>query len=368
MTTTIIAGQAASFTVAVAQNGAAVAIDAGATVTGQLFAADGKTALAAPKTLSSGSPANWAAGVVALSFTNLETAGLPLGEAVLTVTATNPVTVKRFRVLIQSAAATAPVASQLFIRDIIVDELRADRLVLAAGLLPGVAISDDFLWQKVLAAESEVAHALRVPLVPTRFFPGQPTQAQIDALAGMPWAIDPGYDYRADSFWGDAWGFLKLRNKPLVSIETMTLVYPAPAVGLFTIPADWIRTDNRYATVQLVPSAVTASVPLASMIAQAIAGGRTIPFMMQIVYTAGLNAAADYPELLDVIKQLAALKVAEASFPATSGSISADGLSQSSSVDMASYRDVIDTALYGPKGSEGGLMTAIHGVRSVVLG
>ena len=46
-----------------------------------------------------------------------------------------------------------------------------------------------------------------------------------------------------------------------------------------------------------------------------------------------------------------------------SGSISADGLSQSLSVDVAKYYESIDLAIDGPKGGHGGLMSAIHGIR-----
>jgi len=51
-----------------------------------------------------------------------------------------------------------------------------------------------------------------------------------------------------------------------------------------------------------------------------------------------------------------------------SASISADGLSQSLSVDMEKYRGAIEATLFGPKGSNGGLMTAIHGIRLGMLG
>ena len=64
----------------------------------------------------------------------------------------------------------------------------------------------------------------------------------------------------------------------------------------------------------------------------------------------------------------AVLKILEDSFLPQSGSISADGLSQSLSVDMEKYHDMIDRTLNGGKGSNGGLMTAIHGVRIGVLG
>jgi hypothetical protein len=62
------------------------------------------------------------------------------------------------------------------------------------------------------------------------------------------------------------------------------------------------------------------------------------------------------------------LKVIEDGFLPSSGSISADGLSQSLSMDMEKYRDMISTTLFGPKGSNGGLLTAIHGIKLFTMG
>jgi hypothetical protein len=61
------------------------------------------------------------------------------------------------------------------------------------------------------------------------------------------------------------------------------------------------------------------------------------------------------------------LKVIDDGFLPQSGSISADGLSQSLSVDMDKYHDAIGRTLNGGKGSNGGLMTAIHGIRVGVV-
>ncbi len=102
---------------------------------------------------------------------------------------------------------------------------------------------------------------------------------------------------------------------------------------------------------------------------QALSGGRLIPFMIQLRYTSGLqNVFRDWPDLIDVIKKKAVLGIIKDSFLPSSGSISADGLSQSSSIDTGMYDDMIDLAIDGPKGSNGGLMTAIHGVRFSILG
>jgi hypothetical protein len=95
-----------------------------------------------------------------------------------------------------------------------------------------------------------------------------------------------------------------------------------------------------------------------------LSAGRTIPSMVHLTYTAGLtDVSTKYPELIDAIKKKAVLKIIGDAFFPQSGSISADGLSESMSVDIDKYAASIDQILNGSSGSNGGLMAAIHGVR-----
>lgn len=365
--TTILAGQAAQFTVTVQANGAPVAIGSASTVTVQLFSADGASSLgAAIPVQSTDDGANWAAGVVGVALDAATTGALPLGSAMLVVSSSSPACVKRFKLGVESVSA--PVHSSLFVKDFVVDELRADRLVAAAStFLAGVTLSDDYLWEKVRAAESEIAHALRVPLVPTKFFPNDPSPDQLASIGAMPWAIDPAYDYEPGMFYGEEWGFIVMRQKPLVSIDSMIFAYPSMTDGFVTIPQDWIRIDRKYGHLRLVPASPAVFTTMNAFIMTALAGARSVPFMIQIEYTAGLaDAYRDYPELIDVIKKRAVLKLIEDSFAPQSGSISADGLSQSVSADMNAYRETIDHVLNGDSGSNGGLMAKIHGIRLMV--
>jgi hypothetical protein len=291
------------------------------------------------------------------------------GEAVLVIRSTAPAIVKRFRLLVESAGSFE--RSVLLVKDIAVERLRRDSLMIAAaGAFPSVPVTDDYLWEKLRAAESEMAHDLRVPLAPTAFFPDTPTPEQIAALGGQPWGIDPGYDYHPSDFqFNDKWGMIKLRNKPLHSVSRIRFAYPGGPTAHYDLPLDWLRMDKKYAMVQFVPSSTAFAAPLNAFVMQAIGNGRIIPLAIQMTYVAGLdNVAANYPELLDAIMKKAVLKIIEDAFRPQSGSISADGLSQSLSVDMDKYHDSIDRILNGGKGSNGGLMTAIHGVRVGVMG
>lgn len=371
MTATIIVGQAENLSATIQVNGAPLAIDIGAAVNAVLKSIDGQTTLAPSRVCDhTATGADWPNGVVIAAFTALETSGLTAGPPDVMLVISGPGFIKRFRVHVESLG-TIP-RSLLFIKDIIVDELRADRLVLLSqNFFPGTVLSDDFLWGKIQAAESEMARTLRVPLVPTQFFPNPPTLDQIAAVpTGMPYAVDPAYDYDSDFFTGEKWGFLVLRKKPVVGNPSLIrFVYPAPSIGFYDIPGDWVRIDRKYAHIRFVPASSPFVAPLNAFILQALGGGRSIPFAIEVSYVAGLTNVWDtYPELVDAIKKMAILKIVEDGFLPQSGSISADGLSQSVSVDLKMYRDEINNIVNGPPGANGGLMTAIHGIRTSALG
>lgn len=251
--------------------------------------------------------------------------------------------------------------------------LRADRLVLLASSLGfnAAALTDDYLYGKLLAAEAKAQRDLRVFFAPTVMIPEEAAQAEIDALeaAGTRYAQEAAYDYDPGFFHGESWGFIQTRQKPLISVQSIKLVYPMPTQSVFDVPADWIRLDRRYGHIRLVPGTMQFSAPLAVFVMPALGGGRFVPNMIQVRYTAGLrNAAADYPDLLDLVYKMAAVGIIEDAMMPSSGSISADGLSQSLSVDISKYQDVIDRLMNGPPGSNGGLRTAIHGVTLGFIG
>lgn len=363
--TTIIRNQAASPTFTLRSDGQPVAIAAGSSVTAQLFNIVTGAPLFTPAKVID--PAyGWEEGAVTVPLTSDDTAAAPVPEAMLVVLVDGKP--YRFRVLVE-ASATAVTRSALFIRDFVVDEIRADRLyALANNQLPTTATTDDYIWSKVLAAESDISHTLRVRLAPTAFFPLPPTQEQIDALNGMPWAEDPAYDYDPEMFGSERWGFIQARNYPLISVQGLRYAYPTAEQTAYQIPLEWLKMDKKYGQIRIVPTGHGSTVLLNSYLLQLLGAGRHIPHMLQLTYVAGLaDAARDYPELLDAIKKLAVVKIIEDNCVPQSGSISGDGLSQSFSSDVSKYHDTVDRILNGPPGANGGLMAAIHGVRMGVV-
>lgn len=364
MSITVIAGTDSSVSVHVMLNGNPLPLSG--SVNARVFTMDGKTELMSSIVADSAHPdANWPTGLIAVTIPGTLSAAFQVGEVMLVLTGTFGI--KRFKLIVETLFA--PTRTSLFVKDIIVNELRQDRLMAAAaGVLQDVIVSDDYLWEKVRAAESEISHMLRVPLVPTRFFPEPPTQEQIDELDGMAWAIDPAYDYSPDMFRFENWGYFITRQRPIVDIIEMRFAYPSRKTGFFSVPNDWIRIDARYGHVRLVPASPALYFTMDSFIMTALNGSRSIPFMIQLTYTAGLTDVSNtYPELLDAIKKKAVLKVVADAFLPQSGSISADGLSESVSVDVSKYHDSVEHIINGPAGSNGGLMSKIHGIRMMVM-
>lgn len=238
----------------------------------------------------------------------------------------------------------------------------SDRLVLVAQTwFPGVTLSPAFVLTKLQAAERDAARRLRCYLEPTEIFPDPPTQEQIDELGGKPYGEEPGYDYDPDFFRDEKWGLLILRQRPVIQVKAMEFAYPTPGQTVFKVPDAWIRVDRKYGHVRLVPAASAFSAPLSAFVMQTLGGGRTIPHMIRVRYTAGLqNAKQEHPDLVDVVTKMAVLKILQDTFMPTSSSISADGLSQSLSGDLKLYMDVVDHQIDI-------LRDEIHGVRLVVV-
>jgi hypothetical protein len=251
-----------------------------------------------------------------------------------------------------------------------VKTVREDRLMVAAASHPELArLSDASILRKLKIAEKEVARKLKVRLEPTVIFPYEPSEAEIAALDGKLWDEEPGYDYDAGFFWADSWGFLVLNERPTISVDWVRFGYPSPQNTFYDIPKAWLRLDKKAGQVRLVPVGQTFTAPLNAFMMQVMGGGRSVPYMLQVKYTAGLkDVKEEWPDLVDVIMKSAVLSLIKDAFKPQSGSISADGLSQSLSVDVGKYGETIEEALFGPKGSNGGFWTAIHGLPNTVGG
>jgi len=361
---TIIAGSDATLPITILTDGNPIPVSGD--INAAIYTINGRTVLIGAQLVDpAAAGANFSAGVVVVSLSADQTSPLVPGDVMLVMTGSFGI--RRYRMVVETLEM--PTRTSLFIKDIVVDEMRNEQLMAAAaGVLQDVVITDSYIWSKVRAAESEISHRLRVPLVPTHFFPLPPTPDQVAALDGMAWQDEVGYDYNPDMFERDKWGFIVTRQRPIISIVKLRFSMPSAAASYFDIPPDWIRIDARYGHLRILPT-TNASLITTSIIGMtALSWHSVIPAMIQLEYIAGLTDVEDtYPELLDCIKKLAVCKIVEEAFLPQSGSISADGLAQSLSVDVGKYHDVIDLIIDGPAGSNGGLQSKINGIRTMVI-
>lgn len=261
----------------------------------------------------------------------------------------------------------APVT--IFNRKTDIQILRNDRLMaVARRYYPKVALSDEYLWDKLLATETDVARQLRTFLQPTMCLPIWATPEELaaytDASPPVPVYQEPGYDYTPDLYSGPRWGFIEVRHRPIISITSISFTYPTPSDTLYTFPNDWIRPDLKYGVINLVPSQTAVQgVTLNAFVLSAFSGGLTVPLTLQIRYMAGLQNVRNgdnYRDLVDLIFKATSLSILEEQFIPQSGSASVDGLSQSLSLDMDKYRDMIEVRV-------GRLRRSIHGIRMVAF-
>ncbi|HET8550861.1 MAG TPA: hypothetical protein VFM97_00105 [Gammaproteobacteria bacterium] len=241
-----------------------------------------------------------------------------------------------------------------------VQEMRGDRLVAAAATyFPDANLSDDYIYNKVLAAEADAEHRLRVYFEPVEMVPEgwDPAVTQQYDDDGIRWEEEPAYDWDPDFFRASQWGFIATRNRPIIAVHEFRFVYPSTYESMYEFPINWIKLDKKYGHIRVVPTGNTTTLPLNAWLLSVFSGGRMVPHMVQIKYTAGLkNAARDYPDLIDLIKRMAVLRILEDQFIPTSGSMSVDGISQSLSTDTQKYKDIADKRLKT-------LRDQIHGIR-----
>lgn len=242
--------------------------------------------------------------------------------------------------------------------------MRADRLTMLASSLLGsdFSPSEPYVWAKLMAAEKDAERRLRVFFEPVTVFAYEPSDAELAALNGARYVEESAYDYEPGIWGSEDWGYLVLRKSPVIAVDSVVFAYPAPAQAVFTVPKEWIRLDKKDGHLRFVPAGSTLSIgAMSATMLSAMAGGRNVPQMLQIKYRAGLrNVRDDYPDLLDLVQKMASLRIIQDAYLPQSGSISADGLSQSMSVQMEAYHDGIDSAIDT-------LLQALHGIRMMVL-
>lgn len=262
------------------------------------------------------------------------------------------------------AVPAVPLQTALFDRFNSPREFKTSSLAFLDDSFPVTGLTDAVIWESLVAAEAEAAHQLRVFLQPTVIIPDSAPAAEVDALvaAGTPFFREDDYDFDPQHWDANSWAFLQLKQSPVISLNSMRITYPSPNNPILTVPPEWFQLDYKYGQLRIVPAGSAFGLgQMSSFLLSTFSAGRLLPGALQIRYTAGLkNAKADFPDLVNLVKRMAVLRILKNALLPQSSSISADGLSQSTSVDMAKWQDDIDADL-------GKLRDLIKGVRMTVL-
>ena len=193
----------------------------------------------------------------------------------------------------------------------------------------GSAMPDTDIEAFIDVATVEVERRLGIFLRPTKI-KCNPTEEDTDYDLA-----EPPYDYDLERY--RAWGFVQLRQYPIVSVERVRLVLPNNKT-VVDFKHDWIKVNPKSGHVRLVPYAGDPSV----MTIAGAAGtsfplltgqfARNFPHAIWIDYTAGLTEVPH--DIQAVVAKLAAIDVLGIAGDAilagvASVSTSVDGLSES---------------------------------------
>lgn len=306
------------------------------------------------------------AGALTSTFIRGGTAGLVYRVFNTIVTAGGRTDVRSFIMSIAQAptAIDVPLVTALFDRFISPREFKVSSLAFLDDSFPVDGLTDAVIWDNLVAAEKDAEHQLRVFLQPTKVIPDSAAQTEIDALvaAGTPFMREDDYDFDPLHWNASNWGYMVLRQSPVIEIERVNISYPTPTNSVLEVPRTWFQLDHKYGHLRFVPSGQLMGMgPLTGFLMSTMAAGRNLPGAMQIRYTAGItDVKTAYPDLVGLVKRMAVLRILKNAMLPQSSSISSDGLSQSNSVDAAKWQDEIDRDL-------GHLRDQIKGIRMTVL-
>jgi len=228
-----------------------------------------------------------------------------------------------------------------------IEEMQLDRIPSVKSLLGGNIPSARALWRSLVVAETEVARKLGVMLEPTEVFPMvEPTAAELAALGDKPYIVEPGYDMEGGMLGTFQWTSVQLRNRPVIALHSVKFVYPTITTPIYEVPLDWVYPDTKSGLLQFSPRPTASGIAPSLMGASIMARGGAVPQMVRVRYTAGLDPKHRFmPEIIDLIMRTATVK--QIKLTPQSASISADGLTQSKSMDVDKIAAAIDHELEG---------------------
>ena len=205
--------------------------------------------------------------------------------------------------------------------------------------------ADTEIEKKLRAAEDFYESNLHVKLGKCKFISGARARGITpNPNAAIPEFEEPGYDYERDMYVQDRWGYMHLRQRPIIPADTLSglinfyFVFPSTSQPLFTVPHEWLRVDFKYGELNILPStgAIVASFG-AWFLGIATGGAVGLPKVIYVDYFAGLDRdslAGQHADLLEGIKLRSLLLLGGIMGNVRAGgtsntSLSMDGLSHS---------------------------------------
>lgn len=166
------------------------------------------------------------------------------------------------------------------------------------------------LFAKLRAAEDFYERTLAVRFGEKRIA----TEPEARGLSADDYDVaEPAYDYPPDFHAEHAWGFLRLRSRPVKRITGYFFTYPGmgfkPAL---TVEPTWVRLqDPKSGITRIVPgSGQVTNFAFSAFIQSVLGASRGIPSSIFVDYVAGLShdaLAADHNDLLEGIRLRTAL-------------------------------------------------------------
>lgn len=152
----------------------------------------------------------------------------------------------------------------------------------------GRELPDAVYEHYIAAAIATLEHELDVPILPTSFC--------------------DEHDYHREDY--QAFNFIKLDNRPLISVEEFRVSYPSGQT-VIVFPAEWLRLNKPEGQLQIVPTAGTLSEILVgqggSFLPAVYNGLAYLPQLFQIHYTAGFEAGRVPRNIVDIIGKIASM-------------------------------------------------------------
>lgn len=236
---------------------------------------------------------------------------------------------------------------------ITVADLKADELygVVIQAVGESSPYADAAIQRKLIAAEDEYERALSIRFAPTRVFSDAYGRQQGVFPAGSPAELpgdfstlndltEPAYNYTTDFYGAGRWGEMDLNYRPVRSITKLWFAFPGTN-PIWTVPKEWIRLDQKFGSLQIVPSTSAAAyASFNAYILSTLSGGRGLPHAVFIDYETGFTAEeleTHHNDLLEGVRLLTLLSLLPGAGVIASpgggsgGSLGLDGLSRSHS-------------------------------------